>query len=121
MSKRCVALFTGSREWADETPIYEDIVSLPDGAVVIHGGALGADMIADHYARANGYHVAEVKALWSRHGKAAGPLRNDALMALMPTVAYAYPLPQSRGTWDMVRKLEAANVPVFVREAVPRP
>jgi hypothetical protein len=48
----------------------------------------------------------------------AGPKRNDALMALMPTVGYAYPLPQSRGTWDMVRKLKLANVPVFVADEV---
>jgi hypothetical protein len=39
-------------------------------------------------------------------------------MALMPTVGYAYPLPQSRGTWDMVRKLKLANVPVFVADEV---
>jgi hypothetical protein len=111
---RTVAVFCGSRDWRDWDCIEEDIVRLPKTAVVIHGGQRGADRISGILARNHGLHVAAV--LWrpDLYGKAAGPLRNDALMALRPTAGYAYPLPQSRGTWDMIRKLRAAAVPVFV-------
>jgi YspA, cpYpsA-related SLOG family len=118
MSERCVALFCGSRDWADRLPILEAMLELPKHAVVIHGGQRGADTIAGRVAHDLGLHVAGLPWRPDLYGKGAGPKRNDALMALMPTVGYAYPLPQSRGTWDMVRKLKLANVPVFVANEV---
>jgi hypothetical protein len=114
VSERCVALFCGSRDWADAEAILRAINALPGHAVVIHGGQRGADRIAGNLADLRGLHVATIYPQWDRFHGEAGPRRNDALMALLPTVGYAYPLPQSRGTWDMVRKLRAAEVPVFV-------
>jgi hypothetical protein len=113
-----IALFCGSREWKDWGRIEEDIARLPKTAVVIHGGQRGADTIAGKLAEQYGLHVGAIHWRPDIYGKAAGPMRNDALMALGPTLAYAYPLPQSRGTWDMVRKLKLANVPVFVADEV---
>jgi hypothetical protein len=111
---RCVALFTGSRDWNDWDTIEADIRTLPSHAVVIHGKQRGADTIAGTLAARHGLHVAGVRWRPDLHGRAAGPLRNAALMALMPTVGFAYPLPQSRGTWDMVDRLKRAGVPVTV-------
>jgi hypothetical protein len=118
VSERCVALFCGSRDWKDWDRIEEDVAQLPAGCIVIHGGQRGADTMAGKIAHDMGIHVAAMPWLPKFYGKAAGPKRNAALMALMPTVGYAYPLLQSRGTWDMVRKLKRANVPVFVAHEV---
>lgn len=117
MPERCVALFCGSRDWTDRDAIYEDVANLPLGAVVIHGAQRGADQIAGELAAYRGLHVAGICWRPDRYGRSAGPFRNTALMALCPTIAFAYPLPQSKGTWDMVRKLKHANVPVFIDHA----
>ena len=112
---RTVALFCGSRDWTDPMPVAADIDALPEDAIVIHGAAPGLDSMAGALASARGLHVAAMPALWSRHGRRAGPMRNAALLGLAPTVAYAYPLGASPGTRMMVGLLEKAGVPVHVR------
>jgi hypothetical protein len=117
VSERTVALFTGSRDWRDWDVIEEQVALLPVTAVVIHGGQRGADTIAGTLAGKRGLHVAAVNWRPDLYGRAAGPRRNTALLALCPTVVYAYPLPQSSGTWDMVQRARRADVPVFVWRA----
>lgn len=87
-----------------------------DGSVlVIHGGAGGTDEYVDHWCHINGIHTAEIKALWDwnrRKGneRVAGPIRNGVMAALKPAECLAFP--GGRGTADMVRRMEAAGVPV---------
>jgi hypothetical protein len=114
MNERVVALFCGSRGWRDERPIYADVEALPDDALVIEGGAAGADRLSGYWARKRGLHVAEVDALWGRFGPSAGPRRNAAMLLLLPTVVYAYSL-GTPGTEDMIRRATAAGVPINVR------
>lgn len=111
---RVVALFCGSRDWADMAAIRADIAELPADAIVIEGGARGADRLARSAARERGLHVATVEAQWNRLGKSAGFWRNEAMLALGPTVVYAYPL-GGPGTASMVRLATAAGVPVVSR------
>ena len=73
-----VALFCGSREWTDRDRIRRDLESLPEGSVVIEGGARGADRIAREEAQRLGLHVAIVPALWDHYGRSAGYRRNEA-------------------------------------------
>lgn len=109
------ALFTGSREWNDEAAIRPVIEALPSNAVVMHGGAKGADEIVDRLARARGFVPDVYPADWQRFGKEAGSIRNQEMLDRgKPTESYAFPLASSRGTWDMVKRLRAANVPVKV-------
>lgn len=52
---------------------------------------------------------------WTQYGNAAGPMRNQAMLELgKPTEAHAYPMKGSRGTWDMIRRLRDAGVPVTI-------
>lgn len=59
---------------------------------------------------------------WDRHGKAAGPIRNQQMLDEgKPDMVLAFvnrPLAESRGTADMVRRARAAGVPTYVVEAV---
>lgn len=111
-------LITGSRNWTDEAPIRELIDSLPSDAIVIHGNAPGADLIANRLSLARGLHVKAWQAAWHRFGRDAGPMRNQRMVDEgKPTEAHAFPLPGSRGTWDCVRRCEAAGVPVTVHLA----
>jgi len=79
---------------------------------VIDGGARGADGIASFWARSRGLENVTFKADWRTHGKAAGPIRNQRMIDEgKPDLVVAFP--GGRGTADMVRRAEAAGVPVI--------
>lgn len=104
------AIVTGSRDWLDEEPIRVALSSLPPGSTVVHGGAGGADYLAGRIARALGLHVEPHPADWRRYGKAAGGLRNAEMVDAGADLVLAFPLPDSIGTWDLVRKAKAAGI-----------
>jgi YspA, cpYpsA-related SLOG family len=106
-----IVLFCGSRDWSDRERIRRDLESLPEGSVVIEGGARGADRIARVQARDLGLHVATVAALWDHYGRSAGYRRNEAMARLQPDFVYAYPL-GGPGTAQMIALAEAACIPV---------
>lgn len=80
--------------------------------IIIHGGCpTGADKLADEWCDVFGVRKRVYLADWKKHGLAAGPLRNARMLAEgKPDVVIAFP--GGRGTADMVRKAEAAGVPV---------
>jgi hypothetical protein len=91
---------------------------LPADALVIHGGAEGADRLAGQAAELRGLHTAVLYPLWKRYGKRAGHLRNAAMLRLEPDLVLAFSLGTdgTQGTIDAARRL---NTPVEVigREA----
>jgi hypothetical protein len=111
-----VALVCGSRNWRDPEPIREFLEHLEPMSLVIHGQAPGVDRFVGSMAPVLGHHVAEVPAFWNLYARSAGPRRNRAMALLAPVIARAaaFPLPESKGTWDMVRLLEEANVVVYI-------
>lgn len=116
MSQRRV-LFTGARDWEDGESINAVVKTLTKDDLVIHGGAPGADTIAGKWAYTYTVPVLVFHAEWEKYGNAAGPIRNQRMIDEgKPTEAHAFPGPNSKGTWDMVRKLRAASIPVTVHE-----
>lgn len=78
---------------------------------VIQGGASGADRLGRYWAEMRGIKSVTVPALWAEHGRAAGPIRNQRMLDdFKPALVVAFP--GGRGTADMVRRAEAAGVPV---------
>ncbi len=81
---------------------------------VVEGAAAGADTLARQAARDLGLPVREFRANWQRYGKAAGALRNqqmlDYLLEADQRLVLAFPLPQSRGTWDMVQRAKRVGI-----------
>ena len=77
-------LVTGSRKFTDpftaSLEIDKRLGNLPEGAVVIHGGALGADKMAGEAAARHGHLVRAFFADWDTHGKKAGIIRNLAML-----------------------------------------
>jgi hypothetical protein len=105
-------LIYGSRTWTDAAAICAYVDTLPAGTVVIHGGAMGADSIADAAAKARGFEVEVYSANWWKYGKAAGPLRNQEMVDSKPTQARGYRRGfNSPGTDDMTRRLVKAGIP----------
>jgi predicted Rossmann-fold nucleotide-binding protein len=81
-------------------------------AVIIEGGAGGADELARLFAEFAGIPVQTFPACWDKHGKAAGPIRNRQMLDEgKPDLVVAFP--GGRGTADMVRQARAAGVEVL--------
>jgi hypothetical protein len=111
-------LITGDRNWKDEGIIHAVLTLMADtypDLTIIHGGANGADSIAGDIAESLEIKTLEFRADWSKHGRAAGPIRNQQMLdegkpdAVM---AFHKDLRSSRGTLDMVRRARSHNLPV---------
>lgn len=83
---------------------------LPD-ITVISGCARGADQIGIDFAVINWTGLEEFPADWDEHGKAAGHIRNQAM--LDGGVDLAVQFPGGKGTADMRRRLDKAGVKVL--------
>lgn len=106
-------LVCGSRGWRDVAAIRRRIEELPASAMVIHGGAWGADRTAGRLARERGLHVAVIEPLWERFGGSAGHRRNVAMLSLEPDIVIAFSL-GTGGTEHMVTSARAQGIPVEV-------
>lgn len=83
--------------------------------VILHGAANGADMLADHAASHVNAEVVAFPANWKKHGRRAGPIRNEAMLRIgKPDAVLAFKLMgvDARGTSDMICRARDANVPV---------
>lgn len=125
-------LVTGSRTWTDRWAIYHalrDVIVEASNAVpnvkhapgpfglgeliLVHGGARGADSLADELARRNiqGMQVEVHPADWERYGKRAGFLRNDAMVNQGADVCLAFIKDASKGATMCADIAEAAGIP----------
>lgn len=80
-------------------------------SLLIHGGARGADRMANQWAVHAKIPRAAFYANWGEHGKAAGPMRNQMMIDQgMPDLVVAFS--GGRGTADMVRRAKRAGIEV---------
>ena len=82
--------------------------------VIIHGGATGADALAEKWAESRfvrPHRFPIFKEDWKKYGKAAGPLRNTRMLLLgKPDLVVAFP--GHDGTNDMIKQATNAGVEV---------
>lgn len=108
-------LVCGGRNYADRGRLFaamDDLHGHLDFSAVIHGGAPGADSLAGEWARSRGVEEIAVPADWKRHGKAAGPRRNQSMLDdHHPTCVVAFP--GGKGTADMVRRAASARLGII--------
>jgi hypothetical protein len=82
-----------------------------DNFVIIHGVARGADSLSGKWAKANGIDVIEFPANWNKHGKRAGPIRNQQMLDEgKPNVVIAFR--GGQGTADMVKRSKSQQFEV---------
>lgn len=110
-------LVCGSRNYDDLGAVWSqlDAFHALQGpiSVVIHGGAKGADLLADKWAIVNNVPRMQFVPNWEDYGRAAGPIRNGEMLAkAKPNLVIAFP--GGRGTADMVRQAKDANVEVVI-------
>lgn len=113
-------LICGDRNWSRPEPIRTVLRTFPEGTVVIHGDAKGADKMAAAIARGMGFKVEAFPADWRGHGRGAGPIRNKLMLTEgKPTVVHAFKQHfdfsfASGGTENMVKIAREAGIPAFV-------
>lgn len=112
---------TGSRDWVNRRLIWitlnQELIQFPEGIVVVHGGARGADDIADRWAwgmQSQGHKTAvEVhRPDYVTHGDRAPLVRNHEMAASGADVCHAFPLQGSMGTRHCMTRCYAAGIPV---------
>lgn len=96
-------LVCGGRDFSDYAKLQEtlDKYTITE---IIHGGARGADTLADAYATLyKNIPCKEYKADWTKYGKGAGFIRNQQMLdEEHPDMVIAFP--GGAGTADMVRR-----------------
>jgi hypothetical protein len=110
-------LVCGSRNWTDTAAIHARIKALPDDAIVIEGGAVGADANARHFAELRGLFCADMPVRgshWGRYGKSAGHKRNHAMLDLGPDLVIAFQRNGSSGTQGTIDEARKRGIPVEV-------
>lgn len=110
---RPIVLVCGGRDMSNVDLLFETLNALtPRPGVIVHGGHKGADMLAGHWARSQGVTEVVFPANWDTHGRAAGPIRNTAMIEVMkPDLVVAFP--GGTGTADTVRKARSNNLCVL--------
>lgn len=108
-------LVCGGRDFADRRDLFatlDDLTEVDSFAVIIHGGARGADSLAGEWADLRGVQADCYPADWKKHGRAAGPLRNQLMLDEgKPDVVVAFA--GGRGTADMIARAKKAGIPVL--------
>lgn len=113
-------LVTGSRYLTIGGPIGQalcdvwDDMGRPLDATLVHGGARGADTMAEESWVANGLPVERHLAKWHLYGSAAGPRRNQEMVDLGADVCLAFYLygAENRGTSDCAERARLAGIQV---------
>lgn len=98
----------GSRNYIAMHLVRSYLAALPKDTVIVTGGARGVDSYAERVAKEQGKAVEVLPADWTAHGKAAGPIRNTALVAASDRVI-AFWDGKSRGTYDVIAKARKAG------------
>lgn len=103
----------GSREFPQLSLVVDYVKALPQGTVVISGGARGVDRVAATAARVAKLAVREFLPNWDRDGKSAGFKRNAEIVSASDRLV-AFWDGKSHGTADTIEKARQADLTITV-------
>lgn len=102
-------MVTGSRNWNDYSTLMEELDQWKRLATeLLHGGAGGADQMADRWAKENGVAVRMLEPDYAKHKAAAPHVRNTELVKQADGVL-AFWDGQSKGTASTIAKARHAG------------
>lgn len=112
-------LITGDRAWDDIPRVVEELKGYRPGTILVHGACRGADVICAAVAEALGFEVRAYPADWARYPRAAGPIRNQQMLdeehkpeePIDLCLAFHNNIQESRGTADMIKRVDKAGIP----------
>jgi hypothetical protein len=107
-------MVSGSRNWVDTDLIYKELDKLlttfPGKLILIHGGASGADDIANSWAKVNNVPVEVFMPKWEELGKKAGALRNIEMVKSGVDTGLAFMIDNSPGTSHAISLFKKSNI-----------
>lgn len=108
-------LVCGGRDYANEVHVFLVLDSFHRKygiSAIVTGAARGADYLAGKWAKKNSIELIEYPADWKKHGKAAGPIRNQEMLEKeSPKAVLAFP--GGSGTEDMISRSKKVGIDVY--------
>ncbi len=120
--QRTKILVTGDREWDDVSCVVEALSVYPQNTILVHGACRGADIICAAVGEQLGFEIRSYPADWSKHKRAAGPIRNQHMLnaehveheQINVCLAFHNRLAESKGTIDMITRAKKAGIKVTI-------
>ena len=84
-----------------------------DNVIIVSGHASGADSLGERFAQEHGLQIELHPADWAKHGRAAGPIRNEE-MASVADALIAFWDGQSRGTKNMIDQAREKGLKIAI-------
>lgn len=113
-------IICGGRDFRDAELFVANLHAFHDAlgpiTEVVSGGATGADLMGEEFARQHGIPVQRFPTDWAKHGRAAGPRRNAEMAAYVAGQAEQgafIVFPGGRGTADMERRATDAQLIIW--------
>jgi hypothetical protein len=105
-------LVCGGRDYTDARGLQLalDVVWI---TCLVHGDARGADRLALAYAIERGIDYTSYRADWHKHGKGAGPIRNQLMLDREPDISMCVAFPGGSGTEDMIKRCTRKGIEVW--------
>lgn len=108
-----ITLICGGRNFTGHYKFDEAMKLLPfKPTLIVHGGANGADTLADGWAKHHGIYPVRIDPLWGFYGNPAGSKRNQAMLDIM-NIQYCIAFPGGTGTADMIKRCINENITVW--------
>jgi len=110
-------LVVGSQYWLDEEAIRNEMINLPVFTTILHRGTFGADAISDRIAKELKMEIEVWQLAEERSGsRRESSARNKEMIQSGVDLCLAFPMDDSKGTWDCIRKSRAAHIKTIVIE-----
>jgi hypothetical protein len=106
----------GSRDYPHLADVAAYVNTLPMNTVIVSGGAKGVDLAAENAAKARRMKTVIFLPDWDTHGKAAGFIRNQDIVAACDRLV-AFSHNGSRGTANSIRLARQAGKQVTVYDS----
>ena len=108
----------GSRNFSNYSFMKKCILNIIDVNIIdyiVSGGAKGADSLAETFAQEYNINTMIFKPNWQKYGRAAGVIRNTDIIN-NADIVIAFPIGDSKGTYNSINKAKKANKKVYIFE-----
>lgn len=116
-----LVMVTGSRGWTARDKLDAALDYLYDltyfngyTMTLIHGGAKGADTMAQEWAKNNRVQTQILLPDWNKYGRRAGIVRNNQMLDNSPSLVLAFWDGTSRGTQHAIHEAQRRGIPTKV-------
>lgn len=114
--KDLTVLVCGGREFCDWGLLSNILDSIHQDYGIVHliqGKAIGADFLARAWAIYRDVPFTDHPADWKKHGKSAGPKRNQHMLDVHPDIDLVIAFKGGNGTKDMIQRSKKAEIKVL--------